>query len=98
MANEKRIEALETKRRQLDAQIQALKAKEHQQARKDETRRKVLIGGVVLKMVKTGEMPETRLGQLLDKHLDADRDRNLFGLGPKQEQLEQSQTVEQSGA
>lgn len=94
MANEKRLEALEAKRKQLDAQIQALKAKEQTQARKDDTRRKVLIGGVVLKMVKTGEMPEARLNQLLDKHLDAERDRKLFELGPKQ----QPQPVVQSGA
>lgn len=86
MANAKRLEALEAKRKQIDAQIQAIKAREQKQHRKDDTRRKVLIGGIVLKMVKTGEMPEARLAQLLDRHLDADRDRKLFGLGPKQQQ------------
>lgn len=85
MANAKRLEALEAKRKQIEAQIQALKSHEQAQARKDDTRRKVLIGGVVLKMVKTSEMPEGRLTQLLDKHLDAERDRKLFGLGPKQQ-------------
>lgn len=101
MANTKRLEALEAKRKQLDARIQALKAMDHAQSRKDDTRRKVLIGGVVLKMLKTGEMPEGRLNQLLDKHLDAERDRKLFGLGPKQQQVEpsqQPQPVVQSGA
>lgn len=85
MANAKRLEALEAKRKQIEAQIQALKSHEQAQARKDDTRRKVLIGGVVLKMVKTGEMPEERLTQLLDKHLDTERDRKLFGLEPKQQ-------------
>ena len=98
MANAKRLEALEAKRKQLDAQIQALKTREQAQSRKDDTRRKVLIGGVVLKMVKTGEMPEARLSQLLDKHLDAERDRKLFGLGPKQPTPAQPQPVAQSGA
>src|SRR5260364_427470 len=34
---------------------------------------------------KLDEMPEGRLTQLLDKHLDAERDRKLFGLEPKQQ-------------
>src|SRR5260364_72300 len=84
MENAKRLEALEAKRKQLDAQIQALRVREQTQARKDDTRRKVLIGGVMLPMVKLDEMPEGRLTQLLDKHLDAERDRKLFGLEPKQ--------------
>src|SRR5260364_252530 len=75
----------EAKRKQLDAQIQALRVREQTQARKDDTHRKVLIGGVMLKMVKLDEMPEGRLTQLLDKHLDAERDRKLFGLEPKQQ-------------
>src|SRR5260363_44696 len=85
MENAKRLEALEAKRKQLDAQIQALRVREQTQASKDDTRRKVLIGGVMLKMVKLDEMPEGRLTQLLDKHLDAERDRKLFGLEPKQQ-------------
>lgn len=98
MANTKRLEALEARRKQLDAQIQALKARDTAQERKDDTRRKVLIGGVVLKMLKTGEMPDGRLNQLLDKHLDAERDRKLFGLGPKQQQAQPlPQTVAQTG-
>ena len=78
-----RLDILNEKRDQLNAQIQALKAKEQGQKRKNETRRKVLIGGVVLKMLKTGEMPQERLDQILEKHLDTDRDRALFGLPPK---------------
>lgn len=83
MVNPKRLKALEAKRDQLNARIQALRAREQAQHRKNDTRRKILIGGMVLKMAKNGEMPETRLRQLLDKYLDADRDRALFGLDPK---------------
>src|SRR5260363_420392 len=83
MENAKRLEALEAKRKQLDAQIQALRVREQTQARKDDTRRKVLMGGVMLKRVKLDEMPEGRLTHLLDKHLDAERDRKLFGLEAK---------------
>jgi hypothetical protein len=84
MDKQKKLAALEVKRSQINAQIQAIKARENGQQRKDDTRRKVLIGGVVLKMLKTGEMPQERLTQLLDKYLEAERDRKLFGLAPKQ--------------
>ncbi len=81
MATDK-LKALTAKREQINAQIQALRAKEQTQQRKQETRRKILIGGVVLKMLKTGEMPQERLTAILDKHLQSDRDRALFDLSP----------------
>lgn len=59
-----KIDQLTKKREELNAQIQALKAKENQKKRKDETRKKTLIGGVVMKMLKNGEMPQERLNQL----------------------------------
>ncbi len=80
-----KLEALTAKREQINAQIQALRAKQQSQQRKQETRRKILIGGVVLKMLKTGEMPKERLTALLDKHLASARDRALFDLPPKQQ-------------
>ena len=42
--------------------------------------RKILIGAVVIKMLKTGEMPQERLTQLLDKYLEKEADRALFDL------------------
>ncbi len=80
-----KLAALTAKRDQINARIQALKAKEQAQKRKEDTRRKVLIGAVVLKMLKTGEMPKERLTAMLDKNLDSDRDRMLFDLPPKQD-------------
>lgn len=78
-----KLDALTKKRDEINAQIQAIKAREQAQHRKDDTRRKVLIGGVVQKMLKTGEMPQERLNQILDKHLEKDTDRALFSLAPK---------------
>ncbi len=75
-----KLDKLTLKREQLNAKIQAIKSKEASQKRKDDTRRKVLIGGVVMKMIKTGEMPQERLTQILDKHLEKDADRTLFDL------------------
>jgi len=82
-----RLDKLTLKRQQLNAQIQALKAKESKQKRKEDTKRKVLVGSVVLKMLETGEMPQERMNQILDEHLTRDADRALFGLQPRQERL-----------
>jgi hypothetical protein len=79
-----KLEILTERKKQLDIQIQALKAKESQQKRKDDTRKKILIGGVVMKMLKSGEMTDGKLREMLDKHLDSERDRVLFGLPVKE--------------
>ena len=86
MANQSgnhRLDSLTAKRDQLNAQIQAIRAREQAQKRKDDTRRKVLIGSVFLKMIKDGEMKQEQLDRILDKHLDKTRDRLLFGLPTK---------------
>lgn len=75
-----KLNQLTQKREQLNARIQALKAQENQKKRKEDTKKKILIGGVVMKMISTGEMPQERLTQLLDKHLEKDADRALFEL------------------
>jgi large subunit ribosomal protein L7/L12 len=90
-----KLEKLNLKREQLNAQIQAIKSKEASQKRKDDTRRKVLIGGVVMKMLKTGEMPQERLTQILDKHLEKDADRALFELPEKTKNEEIKQVHQQ---
>lgn len=81
--NKSRLEELNAKRDQLNAQIQALKARELGQKRKDDTRKKVLIGGVVMKMLKNGDMSPAHLDQMLDKYLESNRDRALFLLPAK---------------
>ena len=94
------LEKLTKKREQLNAKIQAIKTKEAANKRKEDTRRKILIGGVVLKMLKTGEMPQERLTQILDKHLDKAADRALFDLpeSVKKEEKEQVHQQELIGA
>ena len=41
-----KLDQLTKKREELNAQIQALKTKENQKKRKEDTKRKILIGGV----------------------------------------------------
>jgi hypothetical protein len=78
-----RLEQLTQRRDQLNAQIQALKNREAHQARKQATRRKILVGAAVLDQVKRGEWPEDRLLAMLEGFLDKPLDRALFGLPPK---------------
>ena len=63
--------------------------------RKEDTKRKILIGGVVLKMLKIGEMPQDRLTQILDKHLDKDADRALFDLPERPKTKDKKQVSQQ---
>lgn len=82
--SQNRLEALTKKRDDINQQIQALKARDKAKQRKEDTRRKVLIGGVIMKMLNNGDLSQERLNNMLEKHLDRDKDRELFGLDVKQ--------------
>lgn len=81
-----RLTALEQKQAQIQKQIQALKARDTAQERKDDTRRKVLIGGFVLAQMKKngiGVQSVTYESVRFIDTLNNDRDRMLFGLAAK---------------
>jgi hypothetical protein len=69
---------LQSKKDQIEAQIQAIKQQENAEERKKDTRRKILIGGAVLAKLKRNEWPQKQLLDLLDGELTANRDRALF--------------------
>ena len=76
-----RIEQLEKKRDQLNARLTTERAKLQKKARKDDTRRKILIGGVFMSMAKEGEnLTESQLLSILDQKLTRKKDRALFSL------------------
>ena len=79
------IAQLEERLRQLKAREQAVEARrrtlESRRQRKDDTRRKILVGAVVLARVERGEIAETELRRWLDQALVRQDDRGLFGLG-----------------
>lgn len=80
MDSKEKIERLEDERRQLTARIQDLKARQAASERKRDTRRKVLVGAVVLAAVEAGEFSRGELLGLLDRRLKNERDRQLFEL------------------
>jgi hypothetical protein len=83
---EDRIADLERRLKQAKAlkqqQVARERAVERKRQRSDETRRKILVGAVILAKVEHGEWPKERLRELMDKALTRADDRTLFGLLP----------------
>lgn len=81
--NEK-ISGLEQRLKQLKARQQMLAQRqrtfESRQARKNDTRRKILVGALVLTRVQQGRIPEGELRSWLNEALTRADDRALFGL------------------
>jgi hypothetical protein len=83
---EERLKALTLRQEQIQKQIQALKSRDIAQERKNDTRRKVLLGGFVLARMKElgiGFDSVTYESAKFVNSLTQDRDRQLFGLPPK---------------
>ena len=81
---DQQIETLQEKLKQLKTRQQAIenrkKAIESKRGRKADTRRKILIGAIVMAKVEQKVMDEKQLRQWLDEALTRDDDRALFGL------------------
>ena len=82
-----RIESLETKLKQLKLRQQRAEARARfiisRRTRKEETRRKVLVGAIVLAKVEEGVMDASVLKGWLDGALTREDDRALFELAGK---------------
>ena len=76
----KKLEELLKKREQLNAQIQKERNKLSSQQRKEDTRRKILLGALVMEMIKKGELDKDNIYLKLDSYLTKDIDRRLFDL------------------
>ena len=81
---EKKIEAQLEKLKQLKAQKQAIEAREltkkKEQERKDDTRRKILLGSYLIKKMQANEANKEKILAELNEYLTEDRDRQLFDL------------------
>jgi hypothetical protein len=84
---DEQIASLEEKLRQLKARQQKTIARqrafESHRERRNDTRRKILIGAVVLVRVKQGRLPETELRAWMDAALTRTDDRALFALSER---------------
>lgn len=72
-----RLSQLKLRQQRLDARRQAIEA---QRERKAETRRKILVGGIVLEKLRQGQIDGEQFRGWLDQALTRADDRALFGL------------------
>ena len=72
-----KLEQLKVRQLRLENRLQFLAGK---QARRDETRRKILIGATILAKIERGEFAREKLDAMLDEALTRKDDRALFGL------------------
>jgi multidrug efflux pump subunit AcrA (membrane-fusion protein) len=81
-----RIASLEERLKQLKSRQQSLerrrRALESGKTRRADTRRKILVGAVVLGKVERGELAETQLRKWLEESLTRTDDRALFDIVP----------------
>lgn len=81
---EEKITAAETKLKQLKAEQQKVEARKKaadiKRKRQDDTRRKVVVGAVLLARVESGEWPEAEFKAMMEKALTRAEDRALFDL------------------
>ena len=86
---EKKIEAQLEKLKQLKARKQAIEARERskqkEQERKDDTRRKILLGSYLIKKMQANEANKEKVLADLHEYLTEERDRKLFDLPPLQQ-------------
>lgn len=74
---EEEIKRLKALKRKAES---TMKAKERERQRKDDTRRKILIGACMMKLAEENQEANDRMLKQLDKFLTNDRDRSLFDL------------------
>ena len=78
-----RLRKLEKSAARIRAELQRVKGRAAQEARKRDTHRKILVGAMVLDQVQRGECSEKRLKDGMDRFLEKDRDRAVFELPPR---------------
>ena len=81
--NGSKIEELQKKRAKIDSEIKIAKGKANEQKRKNETRKKILIGAMIMNRMKENEIEDRKIKAALDTNLKKDSDRALFDLPPK---------------
>ena len=82
---EERIESLQERLNQLKTRQARIEARQRtlaaRRSRKDDTRRKILAGAILLSKVEAGDFDSRTFRRWLDKALTRSDDRKLFELG-----------------
>ena len=83
MTDKNKIDKIQQRIEELKSQLRQEKAKENTRQRKIDTRKKILLGAMLMHWVENGEFKSADLLEGLDKFLTRDSDRVLFGLSSK---------------
>lgn len=75
-----KLQKLKEQQEQLNAKIKRIEQKEKEQQRKIETRKKILVGAMVLDAMSKNEEYSQKVMEKLDQYLTSRRDRKLFDL------------------
>ena len=76
-------EELKAKTKKLNSQIRSIEARASESDRKIDTRKKILLGAMVMNLIENKKLSEGQVNQWLSDYLSKDRDRVLFGLTKK---------------
>jgi hypothetical protein len=83
--NNSKIEKLEKQRANIQRRINRIKAENCKKQRREDTRRKILVGTAILETYSKTPGGDAMLKALMDNSLKNDRDRELFDLPPMEE-------------
>ena len=81
--NKDRLAALELRKKKLELEAKRLKSSISKKERAEDTRRKILLGSLLLAKIENGQWSQENLLGELDGFLTRDIDRKLFGLAKK---------------
>lgn len=90
-------EALLERRSQIEARLKRLDAQERTRERKADTRRKIIAGALALEHAERDEDFGRELWKLIDSRVERERDRELFGLSPKEQEAAKEQGASTDG-
>ena len=79
---DQQIEALEKRLKQAKERRRMIEARKRAAESADDTRRKILIGAVILGKVDRGEWTQDQVREMMAASLTREDDRALFGLDP----------------
>ncbi|TPM33553.1 hypothetical protein FJ955_02045 [Mesorhizobium sp. B2-2-2] len=71
------LKALMQRKAKLESDIARAKRKESDAARKADSRRKIVLGGVLIAAIRDGGIPESLVRRLVETHA-SDRDKQIF--------------------
>ena len=79
----KKLEFIDEKIAKLKAEALLIKSRTNKQKRKDDTRRKILIGAYVLEQIEKGKYSQETINAAMNGFLSRESDRTLFNLSPR---------------